>query len=40
VRGEDPPEDEVVLQVGERHAPDLPALGARRKPGAPGAGAR
>jgi hypothetical protein len=37
---EDPPEDVVILQVGEDHAPDLLALVARRKPGAPSAEAR
>jgi hypothetical protein len=32
MRGKNAPEDEVVLQIGERHAPVLPARGARRKP--------
>jgi hypothetical protein len=37
VRREDPPEDVVVLQVGEGHAPDRPARArgrnAERRPG-------
>ena len=32
MRGKDPPEDEVVLQIGEDHALVLPARGAGRNP--------